>query len=163
MTLPVCASTAMGGWVGRLRHLKIQTASPALQSLSSSGFAKAPGVRSALASASDLSGRPPHLSWPSAMSTKHVLARLAALIAARSLAICDRAEPVRRRVMPAESALAFHHVICSSNSLRSSAYARCCSYFDPGAWRKGFGTGRPDKHNRVKRLAIRPDSPRSRA
>lgn len=29
------------------------------------------------------------------------------------------------------------------------------------AGRMGFGTGRPDKHNRLKRLAIRPDNPRS--
>ena len=35
ITLPVSASTAMGGWVGRARHLKTQTPSRALQLLSS--------------------------------------------------------------------------------------------------------------------------------
>jgi len=59
---PVCALTTIGAWFGKPCHLNIQTELPTWQAEGSSAFAKVPGPNKARAAASDLCGRPPHLS-----------------------------------------------------------------------------------------------------
>src|SRR5215218_2976254 len=68
-SLPVLASTNIGGCFGNERHSKAQTPLFTVQLLISLLPTSFPLDSNSLADTSVLSGRTPHFTWPSAMST----------------------------------------------------------------------------------------------